>query len=543
MTSRNSDVVSTDGLNRRELLVRAGGLGLSGTALGSLLDACGGSSSSPAASSGQGGPPRRGGTLTYAWNFVPGSILDPLSPANNNNGNIWTTVQLYDRLVELLPGSLAAQPGLAEAWDISSDGTKYTFHLRDGVTFTNGQAVTAEDVRFSIARWGNPKINVLYGFLASGFKDVRVVGPKAVQVTLDHPVGALLDYLTHFTASIVPKNVVEKLGTRFNEAPVGSGPFMLKSRTPGQALTLVRNPNYWRAGKPYLDEVNFEYVPDDNARILKVLSGGFDVAAAVPYSQLARIRTAPGVKLLLEPAGAVGYVDVNNAKAPMSETAVRLALSYATPRDALRSAIYRDAVELANSQAPKLQYWDSSVPVPNYDINRATALMRQSSVPNGFSATYTYEGSDSDSALVATILQSSWAKIGVKLTLEQVDVATFYKRREAYQFDFIAGPVDEYSTDVAAPDELIAIPIQNFPGYNYRPSPTTRRLFNEAAQTNDSATRKAKFAELQSYMETVDPFWVTTVFPSWRTVVADKVQGFHTLVTGFWRLEDVWLAS
>ena len=281
-------------LNRRELMVRAGGLGLSATALGGLLAACGGSSTGTtttgSATSASVGAARRGGTLTYAFDYIPGALLDPMNSALSTNGDIWTTVQLYDQLVELLPGSLSPQPGLAESWDVDKGGTEYTFHLRPGVSFSNGQPVTAEDVRWSIAHWANPKLNS-YSFMAAGFKGIKILDPHTVQISLQYPVGAILDYLTHFTASIVPANLVQQQGKNFNKAPVGSGPFMLESRVPNQALHLVRNPHYWRSGQPYLDGVKFLYVPDDNARILEVLTGGYDVAGSIPFAARPRARS------------------------------------------------------------------------------------------------------------------------------------------------------------------------------------------------------------------------------------------------------------
>src|SRR5208337_2712666 len=98
-----------------------------------------------------------------------------------------------------------------------------------------------------------------------------------------------------------PQRVVEKLGKDFAQHPIGSGPFIFESKTPGQQITLKRNPNYWKTGTPYIDSATFTYVPDDNARMLQVTRGLADIGFNVPYALLDAYRDVPGTRLQLEP--------------------------------------------------------------------------------------------------------------------------------------------------------------------------------------------------------------------------------------------------
>src|SRR5689334_18720730 len=210
-----------DGLDRRELLVRAGiggaGLALAGGAAPAAM-------AHPLA--------KRGGTLRMARNEEPLSF-DPLIPSDN--GSIWVLFNMFDQLTTINRDSSGVVPSLAQSWEISKDQKTYTFHLRPGVRFSNGMPMTADDVVFSIKR------------------------------------------------SIVPAKVVAANPKGFAQKPVGTGPFALQEFKKGQFTHLVRNRQYWKKGRPYLDEVMIPYVTDDNTRILKLQAGEVDVAVNIPY--------------------------------------------------------------------------------------------------------------------------------------------------------------------------------------------------------------------------------------------------------------------
>src|SRR5439155_15182018 len=232
--------------------------------------------------------PKRGGTLTFARAFEPGTF-DPLK-TNGDNGTVWTIIHIYDQLVEYRAGSFVPQPGLAKSWTMSNGGKTITFKLRNA-RFSNGAHVTAADVVNCLTRFASPKTDPGFAFLGASIASASTPGSGTVVLKLKYADQQTLPALAVPTASIYPKAAENEVATK----PVGSGPFMLKKFTRGQRTVLVRNPHYWRTGRPYLDEVDLTYVPDDTTRILQVRSGQAQLADAVRFSQIAPLEQTSGL--------------------------------------------------------------------------------------------------------------------------------------------------------------------------------------------------------------------------------------------------------
>ncbi len=542
-----------EGLDRRELMKRAAALGVGGSALATLLAACG-SNSQPAASAASAlkatglsavGTPQHGGTLRYGWNYQPIASFDPVT-AGGIIGDFDSMVAVFDQLLNTKAGTFDLQPGLAESWEVSKDGSQYTLSLRD-VEFSNGAKVTAQDVKFSLERWANPKLNGGYGFLSSDVAAVRVLDPRTVRITLKDRNGGFLDYLTHPTTSIVPQAVFERLGAaKFGQQPIGSGPFVLKKKLAGQSIEFARNSNYYKSGQPYLDGIVFNYVPDDNTRILQLSTNQIDAASPIPYSQLTRARSISGTRLQIEPATYFFDLVVNGQKAPYTDKNVRIALNYATPRQAIVKSVFQGAAQVANGMLPVTRDWSDKVKPCPYDLELAKKHLAMSSVPNGFSAELIYVGTDTDSRQIAVILQDSWSKIGVKVSLRSLDVASLFTQFGAFNYDIALTPPDSATSDFADDQEIANLAYApqegHFPGLAYNDAKAAA-LYNQAKGTTDPALRRKLFQRLQQYGMYGDPPWIAVAYPTFRTLVRDRVQGLRIIFNGYWRLENVWLSN
>ena len=208
--------------------------------------------------------PVQGGTLVFARQLET-NTLNPFELSDN--GQIYAHELIFDTLVFADPtGGPDIIPALAESWEKSDDGLAWTFTLRDNAKFSNGDAVTPEDIQFSLDRFADPDLNTILPSLALGYTGTEIVDDRTIIVRLDRPIAAFLENVSIFPAYIVPKTLLEEQGDAFWDNPVGSGPFKLKEWIRGTSISFEPNEFYWEEGKPYLDEVRYDFVVDDNTK-------------------------------------------------------------------------------------------------------------------------------------------------------------------------------------------------------------------------------------------------------------------------------------
>lgn len=489
-----------------------------------------------------GGTPVKGGVLKFARSLDVDVGLNPIDAPSN--GSIFVLQQIFDQLVEA-EGDTEVHPGLATKWESSEDGLHWTFHLREA-KFSNGEPVTAEDVKFSIERFADPKLNVNYSTLGESIKDVEVIDPKTVEVNLDHVDAPFLDNIAMFAAAIVPKKVVEEVGDKeFAEHPIGSGPFEVKEYVVGQKTVLQRNPNYWREGEPYLDEVVFEYVPDANTRVLKVRSGEAQVADGVPYNQVDSLDSGEGVEVQSADTFSWASVFLNLKKPPLDDAKIRQALNYATPKEEILESVLFGHAEISNSNTPKLKYWDSQIPPYPFDLAKAEALMAESSSPDGFEIELVIPSGEPAVQQTVEILKQEWAKIGVKVNIVPKEFGamfgTWLEGKGGMSATF---PPLALSSDTLSDDEIVAITLDPAAGLNalgtYYDNPKVNSLIKQAKGTLDEGQRAKDFAEIQK-IALADAPAVPLFFTKQLTAVSDEVKQFQTYPIGWWPLREVWL--
>jgi peptide/nickel transport system substrate-binding protein len=490
-----------------------------------------------------------GGTLVMARDKEPDS-LNPMRSASGN-GAIFAAMQIYERLIEQSPASKDPVPGLATSWEAAADGLSYTFHLRPS-TFSDGTPVTAEDVKFSLDRFRDEDVNLTAGFLAANIKDVVIVDPSTVRIDMQQVDGSVLAALTLMEASILPQKAVTDLGEdQFGQAPVGSGPFMVKSWAPGQTLELARNPHYAVDGKPYLDGVIFQYVKDDNARILKAQSGEAQVVQSIPISQAATIENLPGYTLQSEPLLAQDNVWLNhswdnNGAKTLGDKLVRQALNYATSKEDINNLVFGGLATISNTGTTVTQFWDPSIPPYPYDVDKAKELLSQSSSPNGFELPMVILAGDGVAQQTAELIQSEWADIGVVVDIQPLDEAVLSNRFNALDYAALITSATTVTSDTPDDSELASIMYDwgtdwksFFSDYK---SEAASKLVHDAVATTDLDQRRALYSELQK-LTLDDAISVPLVIAPSVTAVSNDVQGFKTLPAGWWLLQDVCLTQ
>lgn len=536
--------------SRREVLLRGAVVGGATTSLGSLLAACGSSGTATTTPTASGSPgfssatPKKGGTLVYARRAAT-ETLDPLQN-RNGNGDIFADEIIFNALVRPDPkGSSDLVPGLSDRWTISPNRRDYTFHIRDNARFSNGDPVTADDVKFSLDRFGDKKLNAIYGVLAVGYKSTEVVDQSTVTVHLSQPVSAFLYNISILPAFIVPKKLVEQQGEKFFQKPVGSGPFVVKEWLQGSHITFVRNPYYWEVGKPYLDDVRYDFTIDDNARMLALQSGQAQAVDGVPFSEVAHLKTDSGVYVQFTTVPYFEGLWLNHKRPEFADLNVRQALQYAVDKAAINKTVFAGTGTIPNSVFPALRYDATLQQLPPYpyDLNKAKQLMAQSGFPNGFSTTLQYPAGFAYYNRLALILQAAWQQIGVKVKLIQQDQGTESQR--FYQLDYdMTFPYAQFTSDVVVPDEyayFVNDPSSGTDGFFTHWHDAAIWDMVQKFGTADEATRATLWPQIQKAMLDASPFINFMNLP-FIQAYQSNVKNPYINALGANRLEDTWLA-
>jgi peptide/nickel transport system substrate-binding protein len=438
-------------------------------------------------------------------------------------------------------------PSLADRWTISSDGKTYTFHLRPGIKFSNGQPVTSEDVAWTLNRFGNPKLNAIMAAVAIGFGNATAVDPSTVRVQLKQPVASFLYNISIWPAFILPKKLVEKQGSAFFKHPVGTGPFMVKEFAPGSHITFVRNPNYWEKGKPYLDSVRFNFVTDSNTRILAVRAGDAQIMDVLPFSQISSLLHSKTIDVQAAKVPLFLGLWLNHLRPQFADINVRKAVQYAIDRRLINKQIFAGLGEIPNSvlmgfamDAP------ASVVKPYpYDVAKAKAFMKKSKYPNGFSTTLEYPTGTDFYKQLALALQQEFGAIGIKIKLVEQDTATVTNAWFTRKYDMIF-PFASFTSDLTVPDEyadFIANPDNGFHGFETSwKDPAIQKMVLDFESNRNQAERPKQWAQIQKALMDQTPVAAVLHLPFVNAHRSD-VCGTYLDGLGSDHLEDTWMAK
>jgi peptide/nickel transport system substrate-binding protein len=489
------------------------------------------------------GTPERGGSLTVDVPEAPSTF----NPPKNSTG-LQALGAVNATLFEYVPTSGNHPPALknilVSAWSLSSDRLTYTLHLRPGLQFSNGEPLTAEDVVFTL----DLDKETLGG---TTFKSVEATGPLTVQIHLSKPEAVFLEVLSDTAVfGILPKKVYERDGgNKFGEQPVGLGPFMLKNATSGNAITTyVRNPYYTHIekGQPYLNELVLNDIESDNTRILAVRSGGAQVAQGIPYAQVPALKGTPGVKLLIGPLWGASYISYNRNKAPYNELNVRQALMYATPREEIIKTVYKGIGKVPNSLDGEAKYWNPSSPTYTYNIAKAKELLKHSSVPDGFSLTMTTVAGETQGEQLASILQSSYAQIGIHVTIQPEPYTTLFANATAGKFDMTLWPPEVGYSNWPTPDTNFVYLVDNKYKELYMLPTASAKVVSEltgARESGNEAEREKLFREIQRQTYWEEALFIPGTTLATINLVRDNVHGFQQIPNISVRWNEVWLAG
>ncbi|MGI9254528.1 MAG: ABC transporter substrate-binding protein, partial [Thermomicrobiales bacterium] len=481
---------------------------------------------------------KSGGTLRFG-RLADSNNLDPVT--NDGNVNIWILTNIYDTLVRVGLDGASLEPALAESWTMSDDGLVYTFTLRSGVMFSDGTPMTSKDVKFSWVRAANDP-NQIWTFTLTALgrdADGQVEGIETpddatVVVTLPQPWAPFLSDVAMFNMSVVSEAFAGKDEAKLVDQAMGTGPFALKEWKKGESITLVKNPNYWEAGLPYLDQVDVMIVPDDNARVLQLQGGELDAMGDVPSSRLAELGADANLKVLAFPSTFSQYVTINNREAPLDDVHARRALQYATDKQTLIDVVLFGQGEVATTFMPKGSlFWNETLEGFPYDVEKAKAELAQSKTPDGFAfELQTVAGSD-DQTMLATALKDMWSQIGVDVTIAPTESGVVNDNYNAHSFQAM---INSWTNDIIDPDELVSYAILPESSEAFQTGWTDVEavdLARKGAGEPDDAKRKEIYYRIQEIYNEQSPM-ILLYHKPYLVVTTSNVHNMQQPPTGQW---------
>ena len=359
-------------------------------------------------------------------------------------------------------------PGLAESYDVSDDGLTYTFHLRDGLKWSDGSDLTAADFEYSWKRVADPNtaapygydlLNMVEGFDAASEGDLDALGVKAVddstfEVKLSDPC-IYFDKIAAFAVMVPVQQAAVETGDDWTTNPdtyVTDGPYMVSEYTPGDRIVMVKNENYWDAANITFDQIVWHLIEDANASYSAYQDGTLDLIKDVPTEEIPSLEGND--EFIVAPIMGTYYVTFNTQKEPFNDPKVRKALSLAIDRDYVANTIMQgtfspatnfvgpgvsDAAEGSSFEEVTKEKYGDYFDNSDYDanLNEAKELLAEAGYPDGTGfPEFSYLTNDASyHKPVAEYLQSAWGELGLTMTVDIQEWQTVTANRRAGNFD------------------------------------------------------------------------------------------------------------
>jgi peptide/nickel transport system substrate-binding protein len=557
-------------LSRRTFVKRATALGLSVPAISAILAACGGdddddddggteaTSAATSATGAESTPTERsitvdqnvtattgsgdaspeaeattsgstgtaGGSVTFS-RAVDAENMDPVT--QDGNINIWVFMSIYDQLIRVDDQGTGLVPGLATDWEISEDGLTYTFTLREGVMFSDGSPMTADDVVWSITR-ARDNEDSPWSFTLVQAETIEATDDSTVTITLSEPWSPFLSDISMFNSSVISRAFAEEVGEEsLVDQCMGTGPFALAEWNKAVSMTLVKNENYWEEGLPLLDEIVLTVVPDSNSQILQLQGGEIDGIIGqgdVPFNRISDLEADENLQVILSTSTYNNFMALNTGQEPLDDVHVRRALNYATDKQALIDTILFGVGEVSNSFMPNgALYWNADQEGYPFDLEAARAEMAESKVPDGFEIEFQIRSGNDQQSAIASAVQAMWAEIGVEVTITPLEatVARENFNNETYQIQLTG-----WTNDIIDPDQLISYAILPETVNNYHTGWQSQEaidLANQGRAEQDPEARRDIYHQIQAIHMEDAPFVYLYVLP-YVDALHRRVQGF-----------------
>ena len=447
--------------------------------------------------------------LTIALQLEP-PHLDPTSAAAGAIDSV-----LYSNVFEGLTrfmsdGSVVA--GLAESWEISEDGTIYTFALRDGVTFHDGTTMDAEDVKFTLDRARAEDSANAQKSLFAGISEVTVIDPTTVEVKLSAPDGNFLFNMAWGDAVIVAPESIENI----KQTPIGTGPFKFDNWVQGDRIEISRNPDYW-GDAPALEAATFKFISDPTAAFAAMMAQDIDAFAGFPAPEnLPQFEADPRFQVLVGSTEGETILSMNNKLPPLDDVRVREAIAHAIDRQAIiDGAMFGLGTPIGTHFAPHNPDYVDLTAQSNYDPEKSKALLAEAGYADGFTTTlklpppsYARRGGE--------IIASQLRAVGIETEITNLEWAQWLE-------EVFRGK--DFGLTIVSHTEPFDIGIYARPDYYFQyDNPAFQELMTTLGATSDPAARSELLTQAQTMIadDYVNGYLFQLAFP---TVADARIKG------------------
>jgi peptide/nickel transport system substrate-binding protein len=379
--------------------------------------------------------PVRGGRLILCQPAEPPGLDPTANTAAAIDRVVWSNI--FETLVKVNDQGQFI-PGLAEKWTVSPDGKVYTFSLRKGVKYHNGESFNAQVAKWNLQRAAQEGTVNPHPEYFRGIAGIEMPANDTLVITLNDVDALFIAHLAEGDAAMLPMKGYEKAKSH----PIGTGPFKFVKWVRGDRVEMVRFNGYWNPELPYLDKVTFRFIPDPNAQLAALRAGDIDVIGWIGSPETAReLAKDKRYKVLAGASTSDVILSTNNKAKPFDNPLVRQAMAHAIDRQMIIDlAMSGYGTPIGSHWSPAAPYYVDLTDTYPFDPARAKKLLAEAGYPNGFDAVLKVPGKYAYSVRAGEIIVDQFAKVGIKLKMENIEwgqwIARIFKNKE-YQLTII----------------------------------------------------------------------------------------------------------
>lgn len=485
-----------------------------------LVAGCGGSDGSGSVSS------TPDDTLVVALEDEPPE-LDPAFSSAFVDRQVMASI--YDKLVDIdQEGEIV--PMLAENYEVSEDGTVYTFELRDGVVFHDGAEFDAEAVKTNLERYQTDEST--RSTEVQSIESVEVVDPLTVEVTLSEPFAPFLTVLADRAGIMASPRSIEESDGRVSQNPVGTGPYKFVERLRGQSITVERNEEYW-GEEPQIQTIEYRGINDSNVQFQNLQSGELDVIDQIPYVEVQSLEDGGEYTVSNEPGLGYQGIFLNTRQEPFDNMQLRQAVYTLVNREAIVDAVLRGEGGVAGNSpfGPNSLAYGETDEFERGTVEEAEALLEEAGEPDGFTFTLKIDPSPTSQQL-GQVIQQNLESAGITVELERVEFGTLLEQGTSGDFQALflgwSGRVDP---DQNIYDFMVSGGDDNDSGYS---NEEVDSLLNEARRISDEGERKALYDQAMEIIHEEAPY-VYLFHQNNDFALQSNVEGFEPYPDGILR--------